>query len=489
MEVHREGKVYFQSFHETDEGAVPDTDVQILGDAAPDDTGTIITYIPSSEVYANAKIDIKNLKKTLTVLSYFTKGFKIILVVDGERTEFYSENGLTDGLDKSLRAHNKPLSFYKEYDDCKVEFALQWDKKPASVKAYANNLYVRDGGAFMTGFKTSLTKAFNSIANTNFTGEQIRKYLDGFVSVKVQNVQFSNQAKTSLANPEARTATSNAITEALKQFATLNPDDFKTIVEILKKEEKAEKAAERARNSVLNAVRDATTAIKKKSVVAEKLADCRYHDERSSLYITEGDAAAGSVKRARNSDFVAVMPIRGKIINALKNPIDEVLANEEVKAINMAMGCGLLDKINTSKLRYGKIFYAADGDADGYSIVCLLLALFYRLWPDLIREGRVYWAQFPLYEVTVGNKVHFAYDAEELKKFPNGKVSRNKGLGEMDPDEFERAAFSDEARAIQFTMEDAEEANNIMNILLGKENEARTEYIFKNVDFKVVEGE
>ena len=341
----------------------------------------------------------------------------------------------------------------------------------------------------MTGFKTSLTKAFNSIANTNFTGEQIRKYLDGFVSVKVQNVQFSNQAKTSLANPEARTATSNAITEALKQFATLNPDDFKTIVEILKKEEKAEKAAERARNSVLNAVRDATTAIKKKSVVAEKLADCRYHDERSSLYITEGDAAAGSVKRARNSDFVAVMPIRGKIINALKNPIDEVLANEEVKAINMAMGCGLLDKINTSKLRYGKIFYAADGDADGYSIVCLLLALFYRLWPDLIREGRVYWAQFPLYEVTVGNKVHFAYDAEELKKFPNGKVSRNKGLGEMDPDEFERAAFSDEARAIQFTMEDAEEANNIMDILLGKENEARTEYIFKNVDFKVVEGE
>ena len=341
----------------------------------------------------------------------------------------------------------------------------------------------------MTGFKTSLTKAFNSLSKESFTGEQIRKYLDGFVSVKVKNVQFSNQAKTSLANPEARTATSSAISEALKQFVQLYPDDFKSIVDILKKEEKAEKAAERARNSILNAAKEATNATKKKSVVAEKLADCRFHDERSSLYITEGDSAAGSVKLARNSDFVAVMPIRGKIINALKNPIDEVLDNEEVKAINKIMGCGLLDKINLSKLRYGKIFFAADADPDGYSIICLLLALFYRLWPELIEEGKVYWAQFPLYEVTVGNKVYFAYDDEELKKYPTGKVARNKGLGEMDPDSFERAAFSDEARAIQFTMEDAAEADEIINTLLGKENEKRTKYIFDNVDFKEVEGE
>lgn len=461
----------------------------MIGSAADGDTGTIITYIPSPSVYENAKINIPNLKKTLTTLSYFTKGFRIILIVDGERSEFYSEHGLTDGLNKELRIHSKPLSFYKEYPDCKVELALQWNKKPGELKAYANNLYVRDGGAFMTGFKTSLTKAFNSLSKGSFTGEQIRKYLDGFVSVKVKNVQFSNQAKTSLANPEARTATSSAISEALKQFAQLYPDDFKSIVDVLKKEEKAEKAAERARNSILNAAKEATNATKKKSVAAEKLADCRFHDERSSLYITEGDSAAGSVKLARNSDFVAVMPIRGKIINALKNPIDEVLDNEEVKAINKIMGCGLLDKINLSKLRYGKIFFAADADPDGYSIICLLLALFYRLWPELIEEGKVYWAQFPLYEVTVGNKIYFAYDDEELKKYPTGKVVRNKGLGEMDPDSFERAAFSDEARAIQFTMEDAAEADEIINTLLGKENEKRTKYIFDNVDFKEVEGE
>lgn len=489
VEVHRDNQVFFQSFHETDEGAVPDDDVKILGTAADGDTGTIITYIPSPSVYENAKINIPNLKKTLTTLSYFTKGFRIILIVDGERSEFYSEHGLTDGLDKNLRVHSKPLSFYKEYPDCKVELALQWNKTPGELKSYANNLYVRDGGVFMTGFKTSLTKAFNSLSKGSFTGEQIRKYLDGFVSVKVKNVQFSNQAKTSLANPEARTATSSAISEALKQFVQLYPDDFKSIVDILKKEEKAEKAAERARNSILNAAKEATNATKKKSVAAEKLADCRFHDEKSSLYITEGDSAAGSVKLARNSDFVAVMPIRGKIINALKNPIDEVLDNEEVKAINKIMGCGLLDKINLSKLRYGKIFFAADADPDGYSIICLLLALFYRLWPELIEEGKVYWAQFPLYEVTVGNKIYFAYDDEELKKYPTGKVSRNKGLGEMDPDSFERAAFSDEARAIQFSMEDAIEADEIINILLGKENEKRTKYIFDNVDFKEVEGE
>lgn len=368
VEVHREGKVYFQSFHETDEGAVPDTDVQILGDAASDDTGTIITYIPSSEVYANAKIDIKNLKKTLTVLSYFTKGFKIILVVDGERIEFYSENGLTDGLDKSLRAHNKPLSFYKEYDDCKVEFALQWNKKPASVKAYANNLYVRDGGAFMTGFKTSLTKAFNSIANTNFTGEQIRKYLDGFVSVKVQNVQFSNQAKTSLANPEARTATSNAITEALKQFATLNPDDFKTIVEILKKEEKAEKAAERARNSVLNAAKDVERNQKRKVFASDKLKDAEFLGQDSMLLCVEGNSAASSMANARDPERIGILSLRGKPINCLSNSEEKIFDNEEIKLLLSAMNI-TPGKYDSKKLRYGKIAICSDADSDKKIIV------------------------------------------------------------------------------------------------------------------------
>lgn len=188
------------------------------------------------------------------------------------------------------------------------------------------------------------------------------------------------------------------------------------------------------------------------------------------------------------------MPIRGKIINALKNPINEVLENEEVKNIAKVCGCGILDKVNVNKLRYGKIAFAADADPDGYAIVCLLLVLFHQIMPELIRAGKVYWAQFPLYEVTIkkGETV-FAYDdtelAEVLKKHPNAHYDRNKGLGEMDTDAFAEAAFGPDARLVQFTMEDAEAAINILEVLLGNRNAERTQYIFENVDFSVVDGE
>ena len=213
----------------------------------------------------------------------------------------------------------------------------------------------------MTGFKTSLTKAFNSIANTNFTGEQIRKYLDGFVSVKVQNVQFSNQAKTSLANPEARTATSNAITEALKQFATLNPDDFKTIVEILKKEEKAEKAAERARNSVLNAVRDVERNQKRKVFASDKLKDAEFLGQDSMLLCVEGNSAASSMANARDPERIGILSLRGKPINCLSNSEEKIFDNEEIKLLLSAMNI-TPGKYDSKKLRYGKIAICSDAD-------------------------------------------------------------------------------------------------------------------------------
>ena len=359
--VHRDGKVYFQSFHETEEGAVPDDDVKVVGETSLDDTGTIISYIPSPLVYENAKIDIAQLKDTLTTLSYFTKGLKIILDVDGERFEFYSKDGLVDGLDKSKRIHSNPLKFYKEYEDCKVELALQWNLKPGIIKSYANNLYVRDGGAFMTGFKTSLTKTFNSLAKTEFTGEQIRKYLEGFVSVKVKNVQFSNQAKTALANPEARTATSNAISEGLKRFVNDNADDFKTIVEVLKKEERAEKAAERARKQVLEATKDIERNQKKKAFASDKLKDAEYLGQDSTLLIVEGNSAGASMAVARDPKKYGIMMIRGKIINCLSNSDEKIFENEEVKLLLSAMNI-VPNNYNSKKLRYGKIAITTDAD-------------------------------------------------------------------------------------------------------------------------------
>ena len=460
------------------------------------ENGTYIKYKPDSEVFSLEPIEIKfsHLCDTCQNLSFLTKGLSFRLTdetVSPAKTVVYkSDNGLVDLVkskaDKII--NESPISYSVTDGKNSVEIAAVWTKGKEKSFCFTNGVLNAEGGTPMTGIKTAITNSIKKRIG-NITGDLARTGLIYAVSCKVVNPSFANQTKTKINNPELRGLASKAFSEGFDLFSKSYPDEEKKIIDFLSKEEKAERAAERARNSILNATKEAMGAAKKKSMVAEKLADCKFHDERSSLYITEGDSAAGSVKLARNSDFVAVMPIRGKIINALKNPIDEVLDNEEVKAINKIMGCGLLGNVNISKLRYGKIFFAADSDPDGYSIICLLLTLFYRLWPELIEEGRVYWAQFPLYEVTVGNKVYFAYDDEELKKYPNGKISRNKGLGEMDPDSFERAAFSDEARAIQFSMEDAIEADNIINILLGKENEERTKYIFENIDFKEVEGE
>ena len=490
VEVHRDGNIYKQRYESDDEGAHPTSDVQTIGKAS--DTGTTITYKPDAKIYGDIFIDVEALRAMLSNMCLFSKGLSFILEIDGKEETFYSKNGLIDGLSNS-NAMFRPFSYYYETPDCKVEFALQWVSKKGNLKGYANSLYVPNGGKFMSQFKSSLTRTFNSLAKSKFEGEQIRNLLDGFVSVKVKVGQWSNQQKDSLENPEAGTATSAAISACLKEFQMARPDEFNKIVELLTRYEKAEKAAERERQKVLNTDKDIEKETKKKSVMAGKLLDCRYHDENSMLYICEGDSALGSFTLSRDSNYVAAIPVLGKIINALKNKLEEVLANEEVQDIAKAVGCGILDKVNLKKLRYGKIIIAADADPDGYDIVCLILVLFYVLMPAVIQAGKLYWAQFPLYEVTANKNLLFAYDDEELKeilkKYPSATYTRNKGLGEMDPDTFALAAFGEDARLVQFTMEDAEAAAAILDVLLGEETEARTKYIFDNVDFSVVDGE
>ena len=490
VEVHRDGNIYFQRFESNDEGAKPIEDVKIIGKAS--NTGTKITYVADPKVYGDIFIDIPKLEEMLQNMSLFSKGLKFILTVDGKEKVFFSKNGLIDGLsDKNRLA--KPFSYYYETDDCKVELALQWVSKQGEIRGYANSLYVKDGGRFISQFKSSLTRTFNSLSKGKFDGEQIRGVLDGFVSVKVRVGQWSNQQKTSLANPEAGTATSAAISNCLKEFYNVRKDDFNKVVELLTRLEKADRAAERERQKVLNADKEVEKEIKKKTIMGSKLKDCRIHDENSILYITEGDSALGSFTASRDSTYVAAMPIRGKIINALKNTLEEVLDNEEVKDIAKACGCGILGKTNVKKLRYGKICFAADADPDGYAIVCLLLTLFYKLMPELIKEGKIYWAQFPLYEVYANKTRMFAYDDNDLanivKKYPNARYDRNKGLGEMDADAFAEAAFGPDARLVQFTMNDAIAAQDILETLLGKRNKERSEFIFNNVDFSVIEGE
>lgn len=485
--VRRDGHIWFQRFESTDEGAAPVTEVKDMGEIPKNwETGTIIKYSPDEKVYGKIFIDILKLKKMLTELSYFTKGLKIQLIIDGKEETFYSENGLIDGL-KNEKALSEPFSYFYETEDCKVELALQWVSSNGNIKGYANGLYMPDGGAFITGFKSSLTRTFNNLANKNFSGEQIRGVLDGFVSVKVKMGQFSNQAKTALANPEARTATSTAISIALKEFFQRNNQSFNKVIELLTKVEKAEAAAARARTAVMDAQKTVEKELKKKSVLAGKLVDCEKHNEESQLLIVEGKSALGSIVNARDGVTTACFPLRGKIINVLKNNEEDIFNNQEVKELQIALGCGIGDKFNMKKLRYGRICIAADLDYDGYAIVCLVLTFFYKYYPELIRQGKIYWARTPLFSVETKGQTYYAYTEEELVKLPKGKVSRNKGLGEISAEEMKRTLFDNQDGYIQFTMEDATAAAYYFNLLLGENVKGRREYIFENIDFEAVE--
>lgn len=359
VEVHRDGNIYFQRFESNEEGATPTSDVKI-SKAKDSKTGTIITYVPDEAVYGDIFIDENSLKNMLQEMSYFTKGLKIILIIDGKEQIFFSENGLIDGL-KNENAIGKPFSYFYEDEDCKVELALQWVTKKGSIKGYANGLYMPDGGAFISSFKTSLTRTFNTLAKTKFAGEQIRDCLEGFVSVKVHVGQFSNQAKTALANKEAGTATSTAISSCLRDFYARRRGDFDKVIEILTKIAKAEAAAERARIQVLNATKDIEKNQKRKVFASDKLKDAEFLGQDAILLVCEGDSALNGMAQARNVDKTGLMCVKGKIINCLSNDDEKIFQNEEIKLLLSAMNI-VPGKYDSKKLRYGKLGICTDAD-------------------------------------------------------------------------------------------------------------------------------
>lgn len=488
VKVHRDGNKYFQRFESTDEGAVPLSDVKISPEKNQK-TGTIITYCPDPKVYGDIFIDVEQLRAMLREMSYFTKGLKIELFIDGAKELFYSKNGLIDGLNSEF-AVGKPFSYTDKIDDCEVELALQWVGKKGEIKGYANGLYMPDGGAFISAFKTSLTRTFNSLAKQKFSGDQIRDCLNGFVSVKVRSGQFSNQAKTALANKEAGTATSSAITNCLKDFYNKRRADFDKIVEVLSKITKAEMAAERARQQVLNTAKELSNEKKKRVILADKLKDCQIHgsDTGAVLTICEGDSALGALAQARPIDKIALLPIRGKIISALKHDQEKILQNEEVKAIFSALGCGFFDKYDSKKLRYQYVACASDGDVDGNAISNLLTTLFFYMCPQLIQEGRLFRMKMPLFVLKYANKTLYAFDEGEkdnfIKKFGRPKeVSRKKGIGENTPSETKESVFGEQKRWERVNIADFEKYSKMINMLMGPDVAPRKDFIMKNVDF------
>jgi len=485
VEVRRDGILWYQRFESTDEGAKAVTEVQNLG-AYSGSTGTKITYQPDPKVYGDIFIDVDSLRKMLQELSYFTKGLKIVLNVDHKEEIFYSQNGLVDGLNNQ-NALSRPFSYFYETNDCKVELALQWVATKGTIKGYANGLYMPDGGAFISGFKSSLTRTFNSLSNGNFSGEQIRNVLNGFVSVKVKVGQFSNQAKTALANPEARTATSAAITNALKDFFVRRKNDFEKVVELLTKVEKAERAAERARQQVMSAVKDIEKNQKKKVFHSDKLKDAEHLGQNSTLLLVEGNSAAASMASARDITKYGILGLRGKVINCLSNPEEKIFQNEEIKlllsALNITPG-----KYDAKKLRYGKTAICVDSDSDGYHIGLLIMAALHYLCPEFIKEGRLLWLRSPLYIVKNKGKESYYFSDEEFNKVRSsikGEVTRAKGLGALSASQAANSMFSPEFQRMD-VMEMTEEAAQLLEQLMGEDVEPRRQFLFNKIDFSEV---
>ncbi len=485
--VMREGKTYFQKFESDDEGARAVTEV-LERENGSDISGTQICYKPDSKVYGDIFIDIDSLRAMLKEMSMFSTGLKIELVVDGKKETFYSKSGLIDGLSKENRL-SAPFSYHYETSDCKVDLALQWVSKKGQIRGYANNLYMPDGGAFISGFKSSLTRTFNSLGKTKYDGDTIRDVLDGYVSVKVKVGQFTNQQKTALANPEARSAASTAINECLKQFVFKRQKDFNQVLELLDKIAKAERAAERARKQVLEASKEIEKNQKKKVFASDKLKDAEFLGPNSILLLAEGDSALGGLAQGRDYTRYGIMALRGKIINCLSNPEEKIYNNEEIKLLLSAMNI-VPGKYNASKLRYGKLAICTDADSDGYHIGLLIMAALQYLAPEFIREGRLCWLRSPLYiEEYKGKEIYYFTDEElaEAKKKNKikGHLQRNKGLGALEAEQARNSMFSPEYQRLDI-MEWDDEAINLLYDLMSEDVEPRREFIMEKVDFSKV---
>lgn len=486
VEVHRDGKIYFQRFESNEEGASPISEVKV-SKALDEETGTIITYVPDEKVYGDIFIDDASLKTMLREMSFFTKGLEIILIIDGKKETFLSKNGLIDGL-QNENAISKPFNYFYEDNECQVELALQWVSKKGNIRGYANGLYMPDGGAFISSFKTSLTRTFNSLAKTKFSGEQIRSCLEGFVSVKVHVGQFSNQAKTALANKEAGTATSYAISTCLKDFYNKRKNDFEKVVEILTKIEKAEAAAERARQAILNHEKEQKANEKKKLLNFDKLRDARKLGKDSILLCVEGNSAGGSMSIGRDPNIYGILMFRGKAKNLLKATIEEGLANEEVKLLLQAMGITYGKPYNHEKLRYGRVALAVDSDFDGSHISLLLMSMLQVLAPEFIKENRLFWLRAPTCKVETKTKTYYYYSEEEFRSHPKGNITFFKGLGQMTDEDLKHSMFDSEWQHLE-PIEYSNEGIETLLSLMSEDVEPRKEFVFNNIDFSTFEVE
>ncbi|HEX6790181.1 MAG TPA: DNA topoisomerase (ATP-hydrolyzing) subunit B [Candidatus Krumholzibacteria bacterium] len=494
VEIHRDGRHYSQRY----ERGAPANDVQDLGPT--DRRGTIVKFLPDAEIFEKVDFQYETLAQRLRELAFLTKGLKIVF--DDQRASkprrqvFQYEGGIVSFVKYIDTAKTlltpQPIYFQAEKDGVQVEIAIQYtDGYAENVFSFANNINTIEGGTHLVGFKAALTRTINNYAAQNnlfkkervtLGGDDVREGLTAVVSVKIPEPQFEGQTKTKLGNSEVKGIVEAVVGDGLKEYLEENPSIGKTVVEKTLAAYTAREAARKARDLARR-----KTALESASLPG-KLADCAARDPRvSELYLVEGDSAGGSAKMARNREFQAILPLRGKVLNVEKARPDKVFSNEEIRTIITAVGTGA-GEFDLAKARYHKIIIMTDADIDGAHIRTLLLTLFYRHMKPLIEAGYVYIAQPPLYKLKKGKKEVYAYndeDRERVMKDWGGSdgvyMQRYKGLGEMNPEQLWETTMDPEARTIlKVEIPDAVEADRIFSILMGDEVEPRREFIQDN---------
>jgi len=499
--VRRNGKVYRQRF----ERGVPVTDVEVIGDCSPDETGTTQTFLRDDTIFQVLEYSWSTLATRLREMAFLTRGVDIRLV--DERPEqphevnFYFEGGVKSFvryLNRNRVVLHPPIYVDLEVESTQVEAAIQYtDSYAESVFAFANTINTPDGGSHLTGLRTAVTRLINDYARkqgflkeseANFTGDDTRQGMTAIVSVKVLEPQFEGQNKLKLLNNEVRYHVETAIVESMGQWLEENPRDARQIVEKARTAYRAREAARKARDLVIR--KSALESL----TLPGKLADCSSRDpSECEIYIVEGDSAGGTAKQGRDRRFQAILPLRGKILNIEKTSLDKALANKEIQALITALGTNIGENFDLSGLRYHRIILMTDADVDGAHIRTLLLTFFFRYMENLIDKGHLYIAQPPLYRVTLTREENgkrkrgseYVYDDKALEELrqelgdENVRIDqRYKGLGEMNHEQLWDTTMNPEKRTVlRVSIEDAAEADQTFDMLMGSAVPPRRRFI------------
>jgi len=500
VDVHKDGNIYEMKFSR---GNITQ-EMKIVGKT--DKTGTIVTFKPDPEMFDTLVYDYDILHTRMQEQAFLNAGLRIVTEDRRpgleKRDEMHYEGGIREFVTYLSRAknalHNEVIYMSGAKGDSLCEIAMQYsDAYTESIVSFANNIHTPEGGMHETGFKTALTRVLNAYGtkigvikgDDKVSGEDVREGLTVVISVKLTEAQFEGQTKAKLGNAHIRTLVDNIVSKQLADFLEENPAVGKIILEKAMMANRAREAAKKARESIRR-----KTALGG-AAMPDKLRDCNESDPTlTEIYIVEGDSAGGSATQGRDSRFQAILPLWGKMLNVEKAREDKIIGNDKLQPVITALGAGIGEEFDTEKLRYHKVIIMADADVDGSHIRTLLLTFFFRFMRPLIEKGYVYAAMPPLYKLVRGKTTRYAFSDPERDQIsaemrgdnPNAKVdiSRNKGLGEMDPEELWETTMDPERRTLKrITMDDASRADEIFTLLMGEKVEPRREYIEKHAQY------